>query len=174
MTTSADAGELGRLGLYVRCVGWGVATGGATGGLAGVIIGVLGLLGGQPLGLAVLGVILGALIGVVVAVIPSVLGGVVVTGVISARHPRPAVEEAVRRDLLEVFSVIVGLLDGLFLFAVIVIGADLRYLAGALPYLAAVNVCVAVMLRWAGAQLARAWVDGGAGDFSAPSGSIRS
>jgi hypothetical protein len=62
-----------------------------------------------------------------------------------------------------------------------IIGGAALLAAGALvvyrpdyPLSIAVNVCVAVMLRWAGAQLARAWVDGGAGDFSAPSGSIRS
>jgi hypothetical protein len=150
------ARTIGPAGLYLRCAGWGVATGAAIGGLAGAIGGVSLVIAGQA-GLAAVALLYGTVVGTLVAVVPSALGAAVVAAVISRRHPRPAAAEAVRSDLAFLFCALVGVLDGAVLLAVLAAGADGSYLAGFSLFLLAVNACVALVLHFAGRDLSRTW-----------------
>lgn len=147
----------GSWGLFGRSLGWGVATGAATGGLAGFIIGVLTVFGRSPPAVPLAYGALGAFFGALVALVPSVVGGLVVTVVIEGRHPKPAAAEAVEHDLTVLFGAVVGALHALAVGVALAYGASLLEIARALPYVGYLDLCVAVMLRWARASLTRAW-----------------
>ena len=158
--TLVPPAAVGCVGFYLRCVGWGVATGAATGGLAGALVAVLLFIGGTLSNVALVSLLAGAVIGSLVAVIPSALGALVVTAVIGHRHRRPAAPEAVRTDVTRVLLALVGLLDLALLVAALAGGAGGYDVLEAFPYVAVVNVCVAVVLRWAVADLSQAWSGG--------------
>lgn len=138
--------------LYVWCVLWGLATGAVVGSVTGA------LLAAYDLRFLLLGLLAGAVIGAIVAVIPSLLGAVVVTAVISSRHPHPASEEDVRRDLGTLVFAVVGTLDALLLVAIFLWGDGSSSLVRSLPFVAAGNVAAAVVLRPARTSIARTWL----------------
>ncbi len=149
------------LRVFLRCLGWGVATGAATGAVIGVLVVALAGLGNGAslLGLAPIGVLYGTIIGALVSVIPSVLGGLVVTGLIWWRHPQPSSGEALQGDLSGIFRAVVILLDAALLMAVIAGGAGLSSMAISLPFVVAGNACVVMMLCRARESIGRSWLE---------------
>lgn len=142
--------------LYVRCLGWGLATGAVVGGGLGSIIGLLAGATGGGVYLAGIAALAGVVYGIMAAVVPTVLGGIAVVVVLGRRHPQPASHDAVRRDLTVVFAAVVGLLD----LVVLVFWAALGgwgTLHVAVAVLAVIDVATVPMLKPARASLARAW-----------------
>lgn len=158
--SSTDRRSVGRspyVRVYLRCLGWGIATGAATGAVVGFIYG-LGAGGASWLGLSMVGALYGIVLGALISVLPSVLGAAVVTGVIAWRHPSSP--GAVQRDLGLIFAVLVGVLDAGLLLAIAFGGNGLSSVTSSLPLIVPGNVSVALMLWWARASIGRGWLAG--------------
>lgn len=142
--------------LYVRCLGWGLATGAVVGGGFGLIIGLLAGATGGGVYLMSIAVLAGLVYGIAAAAVPTMLGGVAVVVVLGWRHPCPAFQEAVRRDLTVVFGAVVGLLDLVVLVCWAALGgwATLHVVAAVLV---AIDAATVLMLRPARTSIARAW-----------------
>lgn len=159
---STDRRSVGRspyVRVYLRCLGWGIATGAATGALTGAVVGFiygLGDGGAAWLGLSMIGALYGIVVGALVSVLPTLLGAAVVTGVIAWRHPSST--EAVQRDLGLIFAVLVGVLDAGLLLAILFGGNGLSSVINSLPLIMPGNISVALMLWWARASIGRGWV----------------
>ncbi|MEA2900600.1 MAG: hypothetical protein QOH36_487 [Actinomycetota bacterium] len=155
----------GRRRLFGRGLLWGLAVGASTGGLTGVLVAVVaaavdeGLL--SILVLAPLGALYGVVLGALVSVIPSVLGALVIASVIPWRHPHPAGEDAVARDLGLLFVTVVAVLDGAIFVGFVLSGQGLSSIVPSLPFLALGNGWVALVLRRAGTSLTRVWLEAG-------------
>lgn len=143
----------GTAGLYLRCVLWGIATGAAVGGVMGALVPVVA----DPTFL-LLGLVAGVVIGALVAVLPSLVGAAVVTAVVRARHPHPASEDDVRRDVGTLCCAVVGTLDALLLVAIFLGGGGFSSVLSSLPYVAAGTASAALVLWPARTSIARAWV----------------
>ncbi len=142
--------------LYVRCLGWGLATGAVVGGGLGSVIGLLAGSTGSDLYLVGIAALAGLVYGIAVAAVPAVLGGIAVVVVLGWRHPQPASYEAVRRDLTVVFAAVVGLLDLVVLACWVALGgwATLHVVVAVM---AVVNAATGLMLKPARTSIARAW-----------------
>ncbi len=97
------------------------------------------------------------IIGAIVALLPSLLGGLFVSVVIEGRHPRPADEDAVRRDLSRLFADVVALLDVVVIAAVASGGESLNSVASLLAFLVPGNAAVGALLCPAGQSISREW-----------------
>ena len=142
--------------LYVRCLGWGLATGAVVGGGLGSVIGLLAGATGSDLYLVGIAVVAGLVYGIAVAAVPTVLGGIAVVVVLGWRHPQPASFEAVRRDLTVLFASVVGLLDLVVLAWWSALGgwATLHVVVAVL---AVVDAATVPMLKPARTSIARSW-----------------
>ena len=142
--------------LYLRCLGWGLATGAVVGGGLGSVIGLLAGATGSDLYLAGIAALAGLVYGIAAAAVPTVLGGIAVVVVLGRRHPQPASYEAVRRDLTVLFAAVVGLLDLVVLAWWAALGgwATLHVVVAAM---AVVNAATVLMLKPARTSIARAW-----------------
>ncbi len=148
--------------LSMRCLRWGLSTGAATGAVVAASLPVIGSLRGDPgspLGLMLGSAVYGAIVGAVVALIPTLIGAAFVTDLLRQRHPHPASDEIVQRDLTQVFGVVVAVLDVIVLVALIASGADLSSAAIALPLIIIGNACVVLMLRRARRSIGRLWLE---------------
>lgn len=148
--------------VFLRSMRWGIGTGAATGALVGFTVVLVSGSGDAigAVGVALFVAPIGAIVGSAVAIVPSVVGGLVLTGVIRRRHPQPASEEAVRRDLERMFQAVAVVLNA-GLLAALATGDGVSALISALPSLAAGNACVALMLCRARAPIGRAWSEVG-------------
>ena len=148
--------------LSMRCLRWGLATGAVTGAVVAASVPVIGSLRGDPgspLGLMLGNAVYGAIVGAVVALIPTLIGAVFVTDLLRQRHPHPASDEIVQRDLTPVFGVMVAVLDVIVLVALIASGAELSSAAIALPLIIIANACVVLMPRRARRSIGRLWLE---------------
>lgn len=145
--------------LYLRCLGWGVATGAAVGGGVGTVIGLLAGVSGRDPGLVGIDALAGLVFGILIALVPALLGGIAVVVVLGWRQPRPASFEAVRRDLTVIFAAVVGLLNLVVLtwWAALGGGNTVPVVTAVLVFL---DAGMALMLKPARTSIARAWVDG--------------
>lgn len=151
--------------LYLRCLGWGLATGAVVGGGLGSFIGLLAGATGGGLFLAGIAALAGLVYGIAAAAIPTVLGGIAVVVVLGWRHPQPASYDAVRRDLTVVFAAVVGLLDLVVLALWAALGGWATLLV-VVAVMVVINAATGLMLKPARTSIARAWagdseVDGG-------------
>ncbi len=145
--------------LYLRCLGWGLATGAFAGGLPAAVIGLLAGAGAGNLWLALLLTSAGLFYGVLVAILPTVVGGLAVVAVLHRRHPRPASFEAIQRDLAIVFGAVVAVLD-IAVLALWVLLGGWDTLGGVAVVLVVLNALVCLVLVPARSSIARAWVGG--------------
>jgi len=155
--------------LYLRCLAWGLATGGFAGAVTGVMS-IFGYTAGRKntvtvspvdaLSGAAFGALLGGVIGLMVAVIPSAVGGLFVTGLIRHLHPQPSSRVRVQRDLQRIFAAFAALLNAALLLAIFTRGKGVSSLASSLPHLVVVDLCVALILWRASASISRALVGG--------------
>jgi hypothetical protein len=148
------------LRLFVRCLRWGLATGAATGALFGGVVSLIGAFTGDPgaaLGLTLVGVVIGGVAGAIVAILPTLIGGVLVMTVLRQRHPHPASEASIERDLTGVFAVVVATLDVILLVALLASGADFSSAVTSLLLLMTGNACVVLMLWRARRSISRLW-----------------
>lgn len=143
--------------LYVRCLGWGLATGAVVGGGLGTVIGLLAGATGSDLFVVGVAVLAGLVYGIATAAVPTVLGGIAVVVVLEWRHPQPASFEAVHRDLTVLFAAVIGLLDLVVLAWWAALGGWTT-LHVVVLVMAVVNAATALMLTPARASIARAWV----------------
>ena len=148
--------------LLVRCLRWGVATGAATGAVFGGVGSLIGAFTGDPgaaLGLTLVGVAIGGVAGAVVALLPTLIGGLLVMAVLRRRHPHPASEASVERDLTGVFAVVVATLDVILLVAVAASGGDFSSAVISVLLLVVGNACVVLMLWRARMSISRLWLE---------------
>ncbi len=148
--------------LFLRCLRWGLATGGVTGAVAGGLAVLIGALRGDPwtpADVVLAGGLSGAVVGALIAVIPTLIGAVFVTDLVRQRHPLPAAEEDLRRDLIPVLRGVVLVLDVIVVVALIaaVAGGGWSSVAVSVPFILAGNVSVILMLWRADISIARLW-----------------
>ncbi len=155
-------GRTGWARVYLRSVGWGIATGAVSGALTGAVIGAISNLGdgsvGSRFGLAFGGAFYGVIFGTLVSILPSLVGGGVVAGVIAWRHPTSP--EAVQRDLGEIFVTVVAVINAVLLVAVYAGGNGISSVARSLLLFVPANLGVALMLWRARASIGRGWLAG--------------
>jgi hypothetical protein len=148
--------------LFVRCLRWGLATGAATGAVFGGLVSLIGAFTGDPgaaLGLTLVGVVIGGVAGAIVAILPALIGGLLVMTVLRQRHPHPASEVSVERDLTGVFAVVVATLDVILLVAVLASGGDFSSVMISMLLLVVGNACVVLMLWRARMSISRLWLE---------------
>lgn len=146
------------LRLYLRCLRWGVATGAATGAFTGAFV-IVASGGARTWGLdlVLVGALYGALAGIVVSVIPTVLGGLVISALISRRHPDPSPHAAIAEDLSVAFAIVVALLDLALLLLLFADGVWFSSWVRSLCLVLVDNGCVVLMLWWARGSISRSW-----------------
>ena len=148
--------------LFLRCLRWGIATGAATGAAFGALVTLVGSFNTEPapaLGLTLAGAVAGCVTGAVVALLPTVVGAVLITAVLGRRHPNPAAEADVERDLTGVFGAVVAVLDVILLLALLAGGDGLTSAAIAVPFIVVGNAFVVLMLGRARMSISRLWVE---------------
>lgn len=162
---SADGRGDNCFALFAQGLWAGVTIGAVTGGVVGtLVVGVVSLVGGGPTGSATdvvltpFGAAYGLVAGTLLAVVPSVVGAAAVTAVVSRRHPLPATQEALERQLEGIFQAVVVLLDAAVVALLLATGTSAAGAVVAVPTVAAANGCVAVMLCRNRGPMARAWV----------------
>ncbi|MEA2825617.1 MAG: hypothetical protein QOG43_56 [Actinomycetota bacterium] len=155
----------GRGRLFLCALLWGLAVGASTGGLTGVLVAVVAAFvdeGAQSvLVLAPLGALYGIVLGALVSVIPSVVGALFIAGVIPWRHPHPAGEAAVARDIGLLLVTVVAVLDAAIVVGFLLSGQGLSSIVPSLPFLAVGNGWVALVLRRSRTSLTRVWFEAG-------------
>ncbi len=150
------------LRLFLRCLRWGIATGAATGAAFGGLLTLIGSFDTEPapaLGLTLAGAVAGCVAGAIVALLPTLFGALLITAVLGRRHPSPAAEADVERDLTGVFAAVVAVLDVILLLALLAGGDGLTSAAIALPLILAGNAFVVLILRRARMSISQLWLE---------------
>ncbi len=151
------------IGLYVRCVGWGLTAGAAAGAATSAYSGFVGHLDalaagsiGARLGEAMGGALTGAPFGMTVAVAPTLMGGLLVLSIVWGSHPQPASLDPVRRDLRVACYGLTAVLAGAVLFAAVVWGG-MDLFSDVLPYVLVATASLFLVLWPAVESIARGW-----------------
>lgn len=139
---------------FFLCMAWGVLAGVVCGAAAGATYGAL--FADSVWGLIVMAFVYGLTFGFFISLLPAAVAAAVITTVLAVRHPVGATEDAVKRDLTVVFTIVVGVLNVAGLVAVGV-GSHLSHFGEYLPILVPANVAMVPVAWRARASIARFW-----------------